>query len=156
MDNAHVSTVAQIIQLAIAPVFLLTGIGGILNVVASRLARVIDRVRIVETQIPSAEGQARDAQIAALAVADRRLHLCHWAIALCTIAALLVCLVIVVLFIADMMAMDFATPVSWLFVAAMASLTAGLLVFLTEVTIATRAVRVSKEFRTRGRPRHEP
>jgi len=155
MIEADVSAIAHIIQLAVAPVFLLAGIGGILNVVASRLARVVDRVRRVEAEIESHDEDLRRIELSELAVLSRRITLCHWSVGLCTAAALLICLVVMVLFVADLVSMNFAVPVSLLFIAAMVSLTLGLLLFLTEVTIATRSVRVSEQFIMRGRRRNE-
>ena len=146
MNDADAADIAHIIQLAVAPVFLLAAIGGMINVVAARLARVVDRMRMLERDVPTADATTRASEIAELAVVARRMTLCHFSIALCVIAALLICLVVMILFIANLVAMSFAASVSLLFVLAMLSLTAGLLLFLTEITIATRQVRVSEEF----------
>ena len=151
MTDASVATIAHIIQLAVAPVFLLAGIAGVLNVVAQRLARVVDRVRSLERDVGAAH--AEDRELRTLAILDRRMRLCHWAIGLCVIAALLISIVVIILFIADLVAINFAIPVSLLFIAAMTALTLGLLMFLSEVTIATRSVRVDEKFVARGRRR---
>ena len=156
MTETNISTVAQIIQLAIAPVFLLAGVGGILNVVATRLARVVDRVRRLEEELSDAGPQERGREARRLAILDRRMTFCHWSIALCVVAALLICIVVVVLFVADLIAINFAIPVSLLFIAAMMSLTFGLLLFLAEVTIATRSVRVAEKFMIRRDITDEP
>jgi hypothetical protein len=159
MTGAATSTIAQIIQLAVAPVFLLAGIGSLLNVLAGRLARIVDRARQIESRVPSASGDERVAHIERLEILERRMTFCHWAIGLCTAAALLICLVVMILFVSDLVAIGFAVPVSLLFIAAMMSLTLGLLLFLAEVTIATRFVHVSEEYvaprrpRRRGKPR---
>ncbi|QPQ54900.1 DUF2721 domain-containing protein [Allosphingosinicella flava] len=155
VTDANVSLIAHIIQLAVAPVFLLAGIGSVLNVLAHRLARVVDHARRIEARVPEETGAMRAADIKALAVLDRRMAYTHWAIGLCTTAALLICLVVVVLFVADLVAINFAIPVSVLFILAMISLTMGLLLFLAEVTVATRHVRVSEQFVLKGRPRNE-
>lgn len=155
MNAATVNTIAHGIQLAVAPVFLLAGIGGILNVVATRLARVVDRMRRLENDIPTADAELQAIEIAELAILDRRMRFCHWAVALCTAAALLICLVVIILFVADMVAMNVVASVSLLFIAAMLSLTLGLLLFLAEVTVATRSVRVSEKFVRRGRARND-
>ena len=149
MNSANISAIAQIIQLAVTPVFLLAGIGGILNVIANRLARVVDRVRSLERHIPETQGEERAEEIGELAILDRRMTYCHWAIGLSTASALLICMVVMILFVADLIHMNFAVPVSLLFVAAMVSLTLGLVLFLAEVTVATRFVRVSEKFVTR-------
>jgi hypothetical protein len=149
MTDASISTIAHIIQLAVAPVFLLAGIGSLINVLAGRLARVVDRARQLERHVPTADEEERALELEQLEILDRRMGICHWAIGLCTTAALLVCLVVMILFVADLVAIRFAVPVSLLFIAAMLSLTLGLLLFLAEVTIATRSVRVDEKFVTR-------
>lgn len=146
MIATNASTIAHGIQLAVAPVFLLAGIGGILNVIAARLARVVDRMRRLENDFPTADPELQAEERGELAILDRRMRFCHWAIGLCTIAALLICLVVIILFVADMAPIGFALPVSLLFIAAMAALTLGLLIFLAEVTVATRSVRVNEKF----------
>lgn len=153
VSDANVSLIAHIIQLAVAPVFLLAGIGSILNVLAHRLARVVDHARRIEARVPDEAEELRARDIRALAVLDRRMAYTHWAIGLCTTAALLICVVVVVLFVADLIAINFAIPVSLLFIAAMISLTLGLLLFLAEVTVATRHVRVSEQFLLKSKSR---
>lgn len=150
-----INTVASIIQLSIAPVFLLAGIAGILNVLAARLARIVDRARSLESDVPTAEAEVQRAEIKELAILDRRMTMCHWAIGLCTVGALLVCVVVAVLFVAVLSALNFAVPVSLLFIATMVSVTLGLLLFLAEVTIATRWVKVSEQFVLKGKPRYD-
>ena len=146
MTDGSITTVAHTIQLAVAPVFLLAGIGGILNVVATRLARVVDRVRRLELEVPVAEESLRRQELAELAILDRRMSICHLSIGLCTASALLICMVVMILFVAGLMRMNFAVPVSLLFIGATLCLTLSLLLFLAEITIATRFVRVSDEF----------
>src|SRR5205823_12362833 len=89
--------ISHAIQLAIAPVFLLTGIAGLLGVMANRLSRVIDRGRSLEESWANFDEQARDAVRGELAYLERRRRLASWSINFCTAAALLVCLVIAVL-----------------------------------------------------------
>ena len=86
--------IAHAIQLAIAPVFLLTGVAGLLNVMAARLARVIDRARHFEDAWPSLDAGARAAAREEIANLERRRRVCSWSINYCTTAALLICLVI--------------------------------------------------------------
>lgn len=149
MTGASISTIAHTIQLVVAPVFLLAGIAGILNVVAARLARVVDRVRMLEEDVPTAEETLREQELAELAILDRRIRICHLSIGLCTTSALLVCLVVMLLFISVLVKSSFGVPVALLFIATMACLTLGLMLFLAEVTIATRSVRVSEEYAQR-------
>lgn len=156
MPAPSISSIAHIIQLAVAPVFLLAGIGSLLNVFAARLARVVDRARQIERHLAEVQEEEDLIELKELEILDRRMAICHWAIGLCTTAALLICLVVMILFVADMVAIKFAVPISLLFIAAMISLTCGLLLFLAEVTIATRWVRVNEKYVARGRRRARP
>jgi Protein of unknown function (DUF2721) len=123
-------------------VFLLAGIGSLLNVLAGRLARVFDRARKIEAALAEITDDRRVADLRELAILDRRMSAIHGSILLCTSSALLVCLLVAILFIANLVSMNFAKPVAILFVMAMVALICGLLLFLVEITIARRSVRV--------------
>lgn len=141
-----VSAVAHTIQLSVAPVFLLAGIGSILNVLTARLGRVIDRARAMEASLAETADGDHAPQLALLRALDRRMAVAHWAISCCTASALFVCLVVAILFLGDMTDRDWARVVAGLFIAAMALIVAGLTLFLVEISIATRSVRVSREW----------
>ena len=142
MDGIEVVDIAHAIDLAVAPVFLLSGIGVLLGVLTNRLARIVDRARKVEEglrqAIPSAPDDARDQ----LRVAARRAKFINVSITLGTIAALLVALVVAVLFASTFVPLNLAGPVAVLFVLAMAALVGALLSFLLEVRIAIAALRI--------------
>jgi len=145
--------IALAIQYAVAPALLLVGVGGILNVVAVRLARVVDRARALERHVPEAAGPMREQEIAELGVLDRRMKICHASVGLCTAAGFLICLVVALLFVNSMMNRGYDDLVSVLFVLAMVSLSLGLVLFLTEITIAIRVVKVSEAYvQRRQRP----
>jgi hypothetical protein len=141
-DPAAIASVSHVIQLAVAPVFLLTGVGAILSVLINRLARVVDRFRVLERELP----QVGDAVLPALRVEMDRLSLrarmIHWAIGLCVICALLVCLVIALLFLSSVIGSNLSTFISILFILSMLALVAGLLCFLREVTLARSSIHV--------------
>lgn len=140
-----VTTVANIIELAIAPVFLLAGIGGILNVLAHRLARVVDRARAVEAEYDGLDEAARIRAVREMAVLDRRMAVVNHAISACTASALFVCLVVAILFIADFADIRFGRPIAVIFVVAMALLIVGLVLFLYEIRLAMRSLRERRE-----------
>jgi hypothetical protein len=145
MDEAlAVSTIAHQIQLAVAPVFLLAGIGSFLNVMAGRLARTVDRSRTLEREYGVVDDAARIALAAELHLLDRRMMAINLAISACTAAAFLVCVLVALLFVADLAAVGFGRPIAWLFVAAMVFLITGLLLFLWEVRLAMRALRMRR------------
>ena len=137
-----VDDIAHNIQLAVAPVFLLSGIGAILNVLTARLGRVVDRARRIEADIETYDEGNRERALDLLVVLDRRMVAVQYAVGLCTLAALFVCLVVAILFVGDYFPFIWGPVVVVLFVGAMVLLSAGLLLFLIEVQIATRSVRV--------------
>ena len=142
---AQIDTIAHNIQLAVAPVFLLTGIASILNVMTSRLSRVIDRARKLEAELSSYDAAARTRAGKEIVVLGRRMSAAHWAIGLCTLSALFVCIVVAILFVGDIIPMRASAAVAPLFILVMVLLIAGLLAFLAEVQIAMRSVRVRGE-----------
>ncbi|MEP7062542.1 MAG: DUF2721 domain-containing protein [Betaproteobacteria bacterium] len=129
--------IAHAIQLAITPVFLLTGLAGLLGVMATRLARVIDRARTFEAAWPQMSEMARIKARAEITTLERRRRVCSWSINYCTAAALLVCLVIVTMFLDAFFATDLKWLAGGLFVAAMIGVICGLSCFLREVHLAT-------------------
>lgn len=133
--------VSKAIQLALAPVFLLTGIAGILNVIATRLARIIDRGRaLTEGRVNQPDRSKLAFELSNL---ERRRHFASVAITACTIAALMLCTVIVTLFLEVML----DAPLKWLIGALFAASTLGLVVglayFLREVHMAMQSVQIS-------------
>jgi hypothetical protein len=146
LQATPVSTIAHLIQLAIAPVFLLAGIGAILNVLAQRLARIVDRARVLEAEYASLDDGERSRAATELEILDRRMSVVNRAISACTASALFVCLVISILFVADLAQIEWGRPIAILFILAMLLLTAGLLFFLYEIRLAARSLRVRQEF----------
>jgi len=138
------SDIAHIIQLAIAPVFTLAGIGALLNVMANRLARVVDRWRALEGELPASDAGTSQLHVRELAVLDRRMVHIHRAIALSTLAALLICIVIILLFTGQLLPVPVAQAVSILFVVSMSFLVVALVSFFIEVNIASRTLRVTR------------
>ena len=134
--------VAHAVQLAVAPVFLLTGIGAILAVMTNRLGRVIDRARLLEERLEAAAPESIATLRADLAVLSRRAKLNGRAITLCTMTALLVCTMIAVLFLSAFLQFDASIPVALLFIAAMLCFFLGLLWFLREIYLATKSLRI--------------
>jgi hypothetical protein len=141
-DFQNVSAVAHVIQLSVAPVFLLTAIGTMLSVMTNRLGRVIDRARVLEARLEVAPPEGVAHLHTYLATLSRRADLIGHAITLCTCAAVLVCTVIALLFLGDYLRWDMSFPVALLFVLAMALLVAGLINFLREIFIAKASLRI--------------
>jgi hypothetical protein len=143
--------ISHAIQLAIAPVFLLTGIAGLLGVMANRLARVIDRARMFEESWAALDQAARERARVELASLEKRRRLASWAINSCTAAALIVCLVIVTLFLEEFYAASLRLFAGTLFVLAMVAVIGGLASFLREVWLATHATSIDPGRFVQGR-----
>ena len=144
---AAVTTIAHQIQLAVAPVFLLAGIAGMINVLAHRLARVVDRSRQLEAEPPDDHERVRQLYFAELGILDRRMRVVNWSLSCCTAAALFICVLVALLFVAGLANFAFSKPIAVLFILAMLLLIAGLILFLYEVRLATRALRISRRRR---------
>ena len=126
------------------PVFLLTGIAGLLNVISGRLSRIIDRARLLtgnQFDIMTSGEESEDL-LMQLQKLEKRRHYTSVAITACTIAALLVCTVITVLFLEVL----FGVPMTWivavLFTASTMALVVGLAYFLREVHLASQTIRI--------------
>jgi CBS domain containing-hemolysin-like protein len=144
-EPAGVASIAQLIELAIGPVFLISGVGVTLNVLTSRLARIVDRARNIESQLENATDESRARQHnQSLDVAARRTRLINGAITLATLSALFTAIVVVMLFSSAFTTIDFSVAIAVLFVTAMLCLAAAFLVFLIEVRIATAALRIGR------------
>jgi hypothetical protein len=137
-----VTDIARVIQLSVAPVFLISGVGALLAVLSARLGRTIDRARILEAALTSADEKQQARIRGELGILSRRAKLIYRAITLGTTCALLICFVIASLFVSALGHYPISTVVGALFIAAMASLIAALLFFLREVFLATRALRI--------------
>lgn len=148
----NVDSVGPAIQLALAPVFLLTGIASLLGVMTGRLARIIDRGRQL-TESPGGTSSAMDERVAReYESLDRRRHLASSAITACTFSALLVCTVIAGLFIEALLGVDLRWLIGVLFTIGTLTLIVGLATFLREVHLATTTIRIDRAAAARSPP----
>jgi hypothetical protein len=141
-DPSPLIDIGHVIQLAVAPVFLLSGIGIVLTVLTNRLARVVDRARRLEDAARGSSGALLDEQRAGLRVMAQRARLMNRAITLSTLSALLVALVVVLLFLSALLEFNATIAVASLFILAMLSLIGALLMFLREVFLAIAALKI--------------
>ena len=146
MDNLtlQVTEISHVIQLSVAPVFLLSGIGIVLTVLTNRLARVVDRARRLEDAADSAEAAKREAIYRQLKVMARRARLMNRAITLSTISALLVAFVVVTLFLGAFFDFNTSLPIAGMFILAMLALIGALLFFLREVFLSISTLRIGE------------
>ena len=133
--------ISHVIQLAVAPVFLLTGVGAILNVMANRLSRIVDRARALELKLHGAEGNLQAELTQRLANLSRRARLMGLAIALCVVTAVLVCAVIITLFLGEFLHFEATLPAALLFIAALLSFLLALISLLREIFMAIHTMK---------------
>lgn len=136
----NIPAVTHAIQQAVAPVFLLTGIGAIITVLTNRLGRVVDRFRKL-CELRENLSQQQTEEMSTLSLRARWIH---WAISLCTVSDLFICMSVAALFIGAEFGMDVTEAVSMLFIAAMLALITGLVCFLREIRLATGVIELSK------------
>ena len=143
-----IAAVAEVIQLSVAPVFLLAGVGAFLGVLSNRLGRITDRARVLEQRKRHIKDEEQTRLLRReLKILWKRARLTNLAISFCTACALLVCLVIVTLFVGDIVLIKFNLPfaVAGLFMLAMTLLIIGLLSFLREIFLAIKTMRLGVE-----------
>lgn len=135
----QIASITHAIQLAVAPVFLLTAIATLINVLSGRLSRIVDRRRLVHGRLCAPPGETIEDDRAELEMLDRRSRLVYFAIFAAVLSALLVCLVVVAAFIGALLAQDLWKLVAALFIVAMSSMVVTLGLFLKEVYLAVLA-----------------
>lgn len=144
--NAHPVDIAHLIQVALTPIFLISAIGVTLNVLTSRLARIVDRARGMEDRLLHQEtvvlGRDLHAQLRILA---RRSRWINAAITLITLSALFIALVVVMLFVNAFLRWELSLFIACMFIMSMLTLAAALLAFLVEVRIATTHLRIGMQ-----------
>lgn len=147
--NNLVTTVSSLIQLSVAPVFLLAGVAGLLNVFIGRLTRIIDKLEKLDSFVNSQE--KREKEYSQEKIIKRRNFLVmrmkntNLAIFYCTATGLMVALVIFTIFFSEIFSFDASIFVSILFILAMISLISSLLLFLREIYFTTSYIKTKKE-----------
>ncbi|WP_372523915.1 DUF2721 domain-containing protein [Sulfuricaulis sp.] len=140
--DPHVADIAHIIQLAVAPVFLLSGVGVTLTVLTNRLSRIVDRARVLEERLVAALEPAKAGLHADLHTLARRARFINWSITLTTSCGLLVCLVIMALFVGYFLRLDLSESIAVLFIVAMLAFVVAFVSFLREIFLATGSLRI--------------
>ena len=141
----QVTHIAQTIQLSVAPVFMLAGIGAFLNLCASRLARVIDRARVVEKGVLETRGKEHDRLVAEIRMLDRRMSVVNSAIFLSVASGCSICLVVILLFAAELFRGHLGNTIAVLFIVTMVLQAAAFATFIQEIRLASRTIHIRNE-----------
>ena len=136
LGGPALTDIGHVIQLAIAPVFMLTAIGTVINVLAGRLGRAVDRRRVLVAALPGLAAELAELTQSEVGFEVRRIRLIYLAISMAVLSGLLVCVLISLAFIDAFVAMDFAKLIAALFILAMVALIASLTIFLREIFLS--------------------
>jgi len=147
---ANLSALTKLIQLSLGPVFLLSAIGTLLNMLTGRLSRIVDRAREIERNFTPRDHPDHVHQVRELRILDRRMGIVNNAIFLVTASAVLICLVVAAMFLARLAGFGFARTLALTFAGALLLLIAGLVLFLIEIRVAVAAIRVRDELLERS------
>lgn len=134
--------IGDVVRTAVAPVFLLSGVGVTLTLLTNRLARVVDRARALEQKESKTHESEMHELSGSLRTLEWRARLLSRAISLCTVCALLVSMVVVTLFLGAFVNFRLSLVIATLFIVSMLSFIGGLLLFLREVYVATKHLRI--------------
>jgi hypothetical protein len=141
--------VGHVIQLAIAPVFMLTAVATLINVLSTRLARIVDRVRVLHERIRSKPSRSATVQVELNTLFRRRRRI-NFAITFAVTSALLVCVLIVAAFVGAIFAWNIGVVLALLFIGAMIALVIALVTFLQEIFIAVGSVEIEAQTETQS------
>ncbi|MXP13170.1 DUF2721 domain-containing protein [Altererythrobacter confluentis] len=138
--------IAETIQLALAPVFVLVAIGNIMNLLSTRLGRVVDRSRMMQARHKETEGAEHDQLVLEFRSLDRRIHLIGRAILLLVLSGLTIGLTVVLLFVGELVHKNLPQMAAAAFIAAIGLLMTALLLFLQETREASAALRIPEDY----------
>jgi Protein of unknown function (DUF2721) len=134
--ESHLTDITRVIQLAVAPVFLLTAVATLITALNNRLGRIVDRRRVLLDRLPGLGGEQSGRSHTELQILTRRVRLIYLAIFAAVLGALLVCVVVAGAFLGALLSVDLAKAVATLFILAMVALIVCLSLFLREVYLA--------------------
>lgn len=129
------------IQMAVAPVFMLTAVAGLIGALANRLARIVDRVRVLEGWLRAGTAPDEDAAYWELDRLRLRGNIVNWSVGLLTLSATLIAMTVIVLFLGELNSPGGSTLVPWSFMGGVLCFLLALLCFLLETVLSTHAVR---------------
>jgi hypothetical protein len=136
---SQLSDIAHVIQLAVAPVFLLTAIGTVLSALNIRLGRIIDRRRLLEARLQTPDEASNDAIVTELRMLGKRIRLIYHSIMFAVASGILVCLVVATGFVGVFVAIDLSDAVGVMFMLSMLCLIGCLVTLLREIFLAVEA-----------------
>ncbi|WP_230279291.1 DUF2721 domain-containing protein [Croceicoccus sp. Ery15] len=143
--------IAQTIQLALAPVFVLVAIGNILNLLAGRLGRVVDRARVLQVKYKETQGAEHDEVVREIRSVDQRIAMINRAMLLLVVSALMIGLTVLSIFLTTYYWADLGWLDGLFFLLALSLLMVALVTFLSEARLASSTLRIPSELLERHR-----
>ncbi|MGD1020223.1 MAG: DUF2721 domain-containing protein [Verrucomicrobiia bacterium] len=142
MQALSVPQLIPVLQTAIGPTILISGVGLLLLTMTNRLARTIDRTRATARELANASEEDRSKGREALRVLWRRAHLIRLSIALASASALFAAILIIVLFLTALLQLENAWLICALFIVCLVSLIGSLFVFIHDINLALAALKL--------------
>lgn len=142
MEHMTLNDLVPMLQIAIGPVILVSGVGLLLLSMTNRFGRLIDRTRELTHELRTASGDPRGSVVAQLRILLRRAHILRAALALASLSALLAAVLIIVLFLSAVMQWDLALAITGLFIAAMVGLISALVLFIADINLSLTALKL--------------
>jgi hypothetical protein len=152
MQPLSVEQLIPVLQTAIGPTILISGVGLLLLTMTNRLARTIDRARIIARELPATSDSERTKGIGQLRILWRRARLIRLAIALASTSALFAAILIIVLFVTALLQMENAWLICALFIICLACLIASLMVFIHDINQGLMALKLELPEKDLDRP----
>jgi hypothetical protein len=131
-----------VLQVAIGPVILISGVGLLLLTMTNRFGRILDRTRQLSKEIRSAHSPEPDLALAQLRILLTRARIVRSAIAAASVSVLLAAVLIIVIFVGALFKLSFAVPVVCLFASCLTSLIGSLVWFIRDVNLSLKALRL--------------
>jgi hypothetical protein len=136
--------IAQTIQLALAPVFVLVAIGNIMNILTTRLGRIVDRSRHLQKLHAETSGPAHDAVVVEMRYVDRRIHLIGHALLILVLSAIAIGVTVGTLFLGEVVGTEFRMVTSVTFFIAITLLMVALVYLLLETRLVSSTLRLPR------------
>jgi hypothetical protein len=142
MPTTPLNEIVPVLQVAIGPVILISGVGLLLLTMTNRLGRAIDRARQLKGELPERTEQDREQVLAQVAIIYRRARMIRLSITLAALSALLASALIIVLFVTALLRLENGVLISLLFIACMVSLFASLVAFIRDINLSLHALKL--------------
>jgi|ERR1017187_954672 hypothetical protein len=145
MPTTPLNEIVPVLQVAIGPVILISGVGLLLLTMTNRLGRAIDRARQLKAELPERTEQDRQQVLAQVAIIYRRARMIRLSITLAALSALLAAALIIALFVTALLHAEQAMLVSIIFIACMVALFASLVAFIRDINLSLHALKLELE-----------